>query len=99
MSDFRKIVSAAVGCSPTASDDEIATALAEMLRPGSSTATAQGQGPGITTTRKTFTEMVSAVMATENISYGEAASKVSRERPDLYALHCQAADINRAGLN
>ena len=36
---------------------------------------------------KSFGEMVSAVMASENLSYGDACSKISRERPDLYAEH------------
>ena len=31
-----------------------------------------------------FSEMVSSVMASESLSYGDACSKVSRERPDLY---------------
>jgi hypothetical protein len=38
----------------------------------------------------TFGEMVAAVMASENISFGDAASKVSRERPDLYDQHRRA---------
>jgi hypothetical protein len=43
-----------------------------------------------TPTTKNFGEMVASVMASENISYGAAASKVSRERPDLYDQHRRA---------
>lgn len=36
---------------------------------------------------KSFGDMVTAVMAAERISYGDAARKVSMARPDLYNEH------------
>lgn len=36
---------------------------------------------------KSFGELVTSVMASERLSYGDAARKVSMERPDLYAEH------------
>ncbi len=42
---------------------------------------------------KNFTDMVATVMASENVSC-EGASKVSRERPDLYLQHCAEVTCN-----
>ena len=78
MSDFRTIVTAAAGLPLTATDDQIATALADMIRP-------RVEHRQLTEpSAKSFGDMVASVMASENISYADAASKVSRERPDLY---------------
>jgi hypothetical protein len=89
-SDFRKIVTAAVGVSANASDDEIATALADLLRPK----VEQRQLAEQAEHAKSFSDLVASVIASENISYSEAASKVSRERPDLYFAHREQASLN-----
>jgi hypothetical protein len=81
---FRKIITSAVGVPESATDDEIATAMAEIIRPGSTTDAANLRDSQPTST---FAEMVTRVMANEKLNYGDAASKVSRERPDLYAAH------------
>jgi hypothetical protein len=68
---------------PAASVAELGAALAiEVAK--SKELRAQMLADPTPTTTTSFGEMVASVMASENLSYGAAASKVSRERPDLY---------------
>ena len=86
MSNVRKVLADALGLPQNSSDDVLAHGLAEVLAPKLPLADHGSAMP--------FTEMVASVMQAESISYGDAASRVSKERPDLYLKHCAEVTLN-----
>jgi hypothetical protein len=83
---FRKILAECLGLPQSASDDELASVLADVMAPKFEQAPTGG---------KKFVDMVADVMASEkNLSYGDACAKVSRENPDAYVAHMAESSLN-----
>ena len=85
---FRKVLAEALGLPETATDDALASALADIMAPKFE---ATNHSP---TGGKSFVDMAADLMASESLSFADACAKVSRENPDAYFAHRAMSELN-----
>jgi hypothetical protein len=92
---FRRILTAAVGVPETATDDEIALAMAEMLR--GQTAVSSTEPANLRDAddpQAAFHDLARRTSEVLGISLGDAYSRVSAEAPTLYERASAKARLN-----
>lgn len=95
---FRKILTTAVGVPETASDDEIAKAMAELMNPPAPRGSISPQIQASDDAQERYRALAEATAKAKNISLNDAYSLVSRDNPEIWNQARQAADINRVML-